>query len=394
MSSTFLTGIGRLVTNIGEPVTDAVVAVEDGRVVYAGASADAPDQTGGRVDCEDRTVIPGFVDAHTHLVFAGDRSDEFATRLAGTSYAEIAAAGGGILSTVAATRSADDEELFRLAAERVWRMIRGGTTTVEIKSGYGLDTATEIRILEVARRIGEELPVTVRTTFLGAHSVPTEWRYDRGGYVDLVVDEMLPAVVGLADYCDVFVEEGVFDVAEAERIFTAAAALGMPARVHAEQLGHTGGAALAARIGAVSADHLDHVTEEDAAALAAAGVVAVLVPGASYTLRSRQAPARTLVDAGCVVALATDCNPGTSYFESMTPIISLGVVEMGLTASEAVEAATRGGARALGFDDRGIIAAGSVADMVVLDAPSETHLPYRPATDLVWRVFKDGVAVA
>lgn len=394
MSSTFLTGIGRLVTNIGEPVTDAVVAVEDGRVVYAGASADAPDQTGGRVDCEDRTVIPGFVDAHTHLVFAGDRSDEFATRLAGTSYAEIAAAGGGILSTVAATRSADDEELFRLAAERVWRMIRGGTTTVEIKSGYGLDTATEIRILEVARRIGEELPVTVRTTFLGAHSVPTEWRYDRGGYVDLVVDEMLPAVVGLADYCDVFVEEGVFDVAEAERIFTAAAALGMPARVHAEQLGHTGGAALAARIGAVSADHLDHVTEEDAAALAAAGVVAVLVPGASYTLRSRQAPARTLVDAGCVVALATDCNPGTSYFESMTPIISLGVVEMGLTASEAVEAATRGGARALGFDDRGIIAAGSVADMVVLDAPSETHLPYRPATDLVWRVFKEGVAVA
>lgn len=394
MSSAFLTGIGRLVTNTGEPITDAVVAVEDGRVVYAGASSDAPDQTGERVDCEGRTVIPGFVDAHTHLVFAGDRSDEFAARLEGKSYSEIAAAGGGILSTVAATRAADDEELFRLAAERVWRMIRGGTSTVEIKSGYGLDTATEIRILGVARRIGRELPITVRTTFLGAHSVPAEWRNDRGGYVDLLIEEMLPAVTGLADYCDVFVEDGVFAVAEAERILTTAAALGMPARVHAEQLGHTGGAALAARIGAVSADHLDHATEDDAAALAAAGVVAVLVPGASYTLRSRQAPARTLVDAGCVVALATDCNPGTSYFESMAPIISLGVVDMGLSASEAVEAATLGGARALGFDDRGSIAAGSVADLVVLDAPSETHLPYRPATNLVWQVFKDGVAVA
>lgn len=394
MSSAFLTGIGRLVTNTGEPITDAVVAVEDGRVVYAGASSDAPDQTGKRVECEGRTVIPGFVDAHTHLVFAGDRSDEFAARLDGRSYSAIAAAGGGILSTVAATRAADDEELFRLAAERVWRMIRGGTTTVEIKSGYGLDTVTETRILGVARRIGLELPITVRTTFLGAHSVPAEWRNDRGGYVDLLIEEMLPAVTGLADYCDVFVEDGVFAVAEAERILTTAAALGMPARVHAEQLGHTGGAALAARIGAVSADHLDHATEDDAAALAAAGVVAVLVPGASYTLRSRQAPARTLVDAGCVVALATDCNPGTSYFESMAPIISLGVVDMGLSASEAVEAATLGGARALGFDDRGIIAAGSVADLVVLDAPSETHLPYRPATNLVWQVFKDGVAVA
>lgn len=386
----FLTGIGQLTTNVGEAISNAVVAVEDGRIRYAGPASDAPDQTGTRLDCDGRAVMPGFVDAHTHLIFSGDRSDEFARRLAGESYSEIAAAGGGILSTVAATRSATEDDLFAVAAERVWRMVRTGTTTIEIKSGYGLNTETECAMLRVARRIGEELPVSVKTTFLGAHSIPPEYISDRTGYVELIVEEMLPAARDMADYCDVFVENGVFSVDEARLIFDAAKQLGLGARVHAEQLGHTGGALLAAELGATSADHLDHATPDDAAALAAAGVSAVLVPGASFTLRSQQAPGPELVRAGVEIALATDCNPGTSYYESIAPIVSLAVVEMGLTVDEAIRAATIGGARSLGFYDRGYIASGAVADLVILDAPTPTHIAYRPGANLVWKTIKSG----
>jgi len=294
---------------------------------------------------------------------------------------------------VAATRGSSEDELFGTAAARVWRMIRTGTTTVEIKSGYGLDMETELRQLAVARRISEELPVTVKTTFLGGHSVPPEFENDREEYVDLLVEDMLPAAAPLADFCDVFVEDGVFSVDEARRIFSRGFELGLGARVHAEQLGHSGGAGLAAEIGAVSADHLDHATEEDARALAEAGVSAVLVPGASYTLRSPQAPGPMLLEQGCNLALATDCNPGTSYFESMTPILSLAVVQMGLTVDQAVTAATLGGALSLGFDDRGYIGIGAVADLVVLDAPAASHLIYRPGANLVRRVIKGGVPV-
>jgi imidazolonepropionase len=393
MPDMFLTGIGELTTNEGPPLRDAVVAVEGGVITYAGPAGDAPDQTGERFECGGDAVIPGFVDSHTHLVFAGDRSDEFARRLAGESYVAIAASGGGILATVASTRAANEDELFALAAARVWRMIRTGTTTVEIKSGYGLDTATELRQLAVARRLGEELPITVKTTFLGAHSVPAEYKSDREGYLDLLLEEMLPAAAPLADFCDVFVEDGVFSVDEARRIFARGEELGMGARVHAEQLGHSGGAMLAAEIEASSADHLDHVTEADARALSASGVAAVLVPGASYTLRSQQAPAPMLIEAGCTVALATDCNPGTSYFESMIPILSLGVVEMGLTVDQALAAATIGGARSLGLDDRGAITPGNAADLIVLDAPSASHLVYRPGADLVRQTIRGGVPV-
>lgn len=395
MSDLLLTGIGHLTTNHSAPVHDAVVKVVAGSVVYAGSATDAPEQGGTpRIDCEGRAVMPGFVDAHTHLVFAGERANEFARRLAGATYQEIAASGGGILSTVAATRSATEEALFRLSAGRVERMIASGTTTVEIKSGYGLDLETELRLLRVARRIGEELPVTVKTTFLGAHSLPVEFRRDRDGYVDLVVGEMLPAVTSLADYCDVFVEDGAFSPDEARRIFQAAADRGLQARVHAEQLTRSGGAALAAEIGAASADHLDHVNENDARHLAAAAVTAVLVPGASYTLRSPQAPGPMLIEHGVTVALATDCNPGTSYFESMGPVISLAVVQMGLTVDQALYAATRGGALSLGLDNHGVITPGAVGDLVVLDAPTPAHIPYRPGTNLVWKTVKGGAVVA
>lgn len=386
MRGLLLTGIGHLTTNKGEPVHDAVISIEDGTIEYAGPKADAPSQ-GGRqhVDCRGRAVIPGFVDAHTHLVFAGDRSDEFKRRLAGEPYT-----GGGILATVEATRSTTEDELFELASERVRRMIANGTTTLEIKSGYGLDLETELRLLRVAGRIDQEHPVTVKKTFLGAHSVPAEFRSDRAGYVDLVVEEMLPRAAELADYCDVFVEDGVFSVEEAARIFEAAKGHGLGARVHAEQLGWSGGAALAARIGAMSADHLDHVTEDDAHALADAGVAAVLLPGASYSLRSPQAPGPMLWEAGCTVALATDCNPGTSYVEAMGLVISLAVVQMGLTVEQAIWASTRGGALSLGLDDRGVIEQGRRADLAILDAPSPAHIPYRPATGHVWGVIHGG----
>jgi len=395
MTDLLLTGIGHLTTNTGAPISDAVVAIEGGTVTYAGRSKDAPNQgDADRADCGGRCVIPGFVDAHTHLVFSGDRSDEFAQKMSGASYQEIAASGGGILSTVGATRAATEEELFVDTAARVRRMIATGTTTIEIKSGYGLDLEAEIRLLRVARRIGEELPVTVKTTFLGAHSVPPEFKQHREGYIQVLIDDMLPAVAPLADYCDVFVEEGVFSVDEGRRILVAAAEHGLGARVHAEQLGHSGGALLASELGAVSADHLDHATPDDADALAEAGVAAVLVPGASYNLRSPQAPGPMLWDAGCTVALATDCNPGTSYFESMALVISLAVVQMGLTTQQAIWSATRGGALSLGLGDRGLIEVGSVGDLVVLDAPSPAHIPYRPATNLVWKTVKNGQVVA
>lgn len=391
MADLLLTGIGHLTTNTGDAVRDAAVSISDGRVVYAGPESDAPDQgSSERIDCDGRAVIPGFVDAHTHLVFAGDRSDEFAMRLAGASYAEIAAAGGGILSTMKSTRVASEDELFDLAAARVRRMVAAGTTSLEIKSGYGLDMETELRLLRVASRIGEELPVSVKTTFLGAHSVPPEFREHRDGYIRVLIDDMLPEVAPLADYCDVFVEDGVFSVDEAREILEAAASHGMEARVHAEQLTHSGGAALAAELGAASADHLDHATPEDGAVLAEAGVAAVLVPGASYTLRSGQAPGPMLWDAGCTVALATDCNPGTSYFEGLGPIISLAVVQMGLTVEQAIWAATRGGALSLGLDDHGLIKPGAVGDLIVLDAPLPAHIPYRPATNLAWMTIAAG----
>jgi len=394
-----VTGIGELATNAPRSpdlvgVTHhAAVAIRAGRVAWAGPAADLP---AGYADIEGwdvggRAVVPGFVDAHTHLVYAGDRSDEFCRRLRGESYEAILASGGGIHSTVQATRAASFDDLVAGASARAWRMLRQGTTTVEVKSGYGLDVATEVKILEAAHTVGERVPLDVVPTFLGAHVVARG--VEREEYLRLVTGEMLTACAPLARYCDVFCDRGAFTVEEARRVLRAGMEAGLRPRLHVEQLARTGGAGLAAEVGAASSDHLDHATSEDAAALRQAGVVAVLLPAVSFSMRAPQAPARMLWDAGVTVALATDCNPGTSYVESMPFVIALACLQMGLTPEEALWAATRGGALALDEADKGWVVEGAVADLAVLDAPSYRHLPYRPGSDLVWAVIKDGAVV-
>jgi imidazolonepropionase len=399
MSDLLVTGVGELATNRpGAPdpvgvVRAAAVAIRGGSVVWAGPESELPFEHRGLpgFDAGGRAVVPGFVDAHTHLVFAGDRSDEFARRLRGESYEDILEAGGGIHSTVTATRAATDDELVGGASARALRMLAAGTTTVEVKSGYGLDTATEVRMLRAAAAVAERTPLDVVPTFLGAHVV--DRGADRADYVDLVVSEMLPACAPLALYCDVFCDRGAFTVDEARSVLKAGINHGLRPRLHADQLARTGAAVLGAELGAASVDHLDHVTDEDAAVLAGSGTAAVLLPAASFSMRARQAPGRMLWDAGVTVALATDCNPGTSYSESMPLVIAIACLEMGLTPEEALWAATRGSALSLAMPDRGWIGEGARGDLVVLDAPSYLHIPYRPGSALVLAVVKAGEVV-
>jgi imidazolonepropionase len=399
MSDLLITGVGSLVTNLPGSdllgtIPDSAVAVRGGRVVWAGPDAELPGEHRDLpvLDAGGRAAIPGFVDAHTHLVFAGERGDEFVMRLRGAGYDEVLAAGGGIHATVAATREATSAQLVTDAIARAQRMLSTGTTTVEIKSGYGLDTATERRMLEVALEVGQRTPLDVVTTFLGAH-VP-ERGTSRAEFVGLVVDEMLPECAPLASFCDVFCDAGAFTVEESRAVLSAGLDHGLVPRLHAEQLAHTGGSALAAELGASSADHLDHVTAADAALLRDSGVTAVLLPAASWSLQEPQAPARMLWDAGVTLALATDCNPGTSYLSSMPVAIAIACLEMGLTPDEAVWAATRGGALALRLADRGWIGPGAIGDIVLLDAPSHVHIPYRLGTDVVAGVVKRGRVIA
>ncbi len=391
--------IGSLVTNdLGRDgllgiVEDAAVAISDGVLEWVGDGADIPAEYGDlpRLDAGGAAVLPGFVDPHTHLVFAGDRSDEFARRLRGESYEEILDAGGGILSTVAATRAASEDDLYDSAVERAWRMLANGTTTVEVKSGYGLNAATEEKMLRVARRIDESLPIDVIPTFLGAHVVPAEYREDRDAYVDLVCGEMLDVCAPLARFCDVFSDEAAFTVEETRRILEAAKNRGLEVRVHADQLGRVGAAHLAAELSAASADHLDHATDEDLTAMSAAGTSAVLLPAVSFSMRLPYPDGRRIWDSGVTVALATDCNPGTANVESMPFVVALAALNMGLTPDEAVWAATRGGALSLRLEDRGHLVPGAVGDLVVLDAPTHLHIPYRPDANLVAAVVKGGV---
>ena len=386
--TTLITNIGELVTcdsSLGEVdggllgvLHDAALVIDGERIAWVGPASEAPDAD-NRVDAAGRAVIPGFVDSHTHLVFDGERSAEFAARMAGEPYT-----GGGIATTVAATRAASTERLRSGAAKRMAELTALGTTTVEIKSGYGLNVADESRILQVAREF------TPETTFLGAHVVPTEFAHDRTAYVDLVCGEMLAACAPFARWIDVFCDAGAFTAEEARRVLKAGMAAGLLPRLHGNQLAHGPGAMLAAELGAASVDHCTHLTDGDIDALAAAGVVATLLPGAEFSTGSAYPDARRLLDAGVTVALATDCNPGTAYVTSMPLMIALAVREMRMTPAQALYAATAGGAAALRRTDVGRLAPGFSADVVVLDAPSHVHLAYRPGSPLVARVWVRG----
>ncbi|NIA25486.1 MAG: imidazolonepropionase [Gammaproteobacteria bacterium] len=397
-----LRNVGELTTNdVGRPaaggvVLNAAVVVRNGVVTWAGPDDALPSNVDVQreIDVGGRAVIPGFVDAHTHCVFAGDRAEEFGRRLRGESYEEILEAGGGIRSTVEATRAAGVEELVESAARRLDRMLAMGTTTAEVKSGYGLDTPTERKMLEVITELAHTHAIDVVPTFLGAHVVPAEYQEDREAYVRLIEDEMLPACAPFARYCDVFCDSGAFTVDEARRILQAGRRFGLQPRMHVEQLARTGGTALAAELGAVSADHLDRIASDDVEALRRAGTVAVLLPAVALSMRTLQPPGRMLWDAGVPVAIATDCNPGTAYVESMPLVVVLAVLEMGLTPEEALWSATRGGALAIEETGKGWVGEGAIADLIILDAPRAIHLVYRPGTGLIGAVVKDGNFVA
>ena len=371
-------------------VTAAAVRCERGRIVFAGTEAALrreryapPDR---EIDGSGKTLLPGFVDAHTHPVWAGDRAGEFARRLAGESYASIAASGGGIVATVEATRRATRDELRALTRSRLEAMRRSGTTTAECKTGYALDAAGEMRSLEILRELSAEGIVAVVPTLLAAHEIPPERRSDREGWVREIVEEIIPRAAerGLARFCDVFCEEEVFTVDESRRILSAARDRGLALRLHADELALSGGARLAAEAGALSADHLLFIGEEEIAALAASGTVATLLPGTAWWLRSRKAPARALIDAGVPVAVATDANPGSCNTESLPAVAGHACHDYGMTIEETVTAMTLNGAASLGLAaDRGSIEAGKRADLTLLDAPDYRHLVYHWGSSLV-----------
>lgn len=357
-------------------VDGASIASVDGCIAWVGAAGDMPPEiTVGPdttvIDARGCTVVPGFVDPHTHLVFAGDRGDELQRRLAGATYAEIAASGGGIVRTVTATRAATEDDLVAGALPRLAAMLASGTTTAEIKSGYGLDTEAELRMLRVIRRLAEVQPIELAATFMGAHEIPVESRGAREAYIRAVIEDMVPAVVqeGLAEWCDVFCEQGVFTPDESRRILTAGIGYGLRPRLHADELAASGGALLAAELGAVSADHLIFVTEAAARAMAARGVVATLLPAAAFYLKlGRFAPARMLIEQNVAVALATDVNPGGGFSPSMPFVMTLAVFSMNLTLEEALVAATLNAAAALDRHDRvGSLEVGKQTDLVVLN---------------------------
>ena len=390
--STLFAGIDELVTNdpsqgdgsqLGT-VADAAIVVDGERIAWVGERRHAPDAD-SRIDLGGGSVIPGFVDSHAHLVFAGERSAEFAARMSGRPYAA-----GGIATTVAATRAADDATLSQGLARLAGELVRGGVTTFETKSGYGLTIADEARALRLARGFTQE------TTFLGAHVVPAEYRDDREGYVDLVTGPMLAACAPLARWIDVFCDRGAFDVDESETILRAGVAAGLIPRLHAGQLELGAGIQLAVELGAASVDHCTYASDADVEALAAAAgtTVATLLPGAEFSTRATWPDARRFLAAGATVALATDCNPGSSFTSSMSFCIALAVRDMYFTPAQALWSATAGGAAALRRDDVGVLAPGRRADFVLLDAPSYVHLAYRPGVPLVRDVVTAGSAIS
>lgn len=376
-------------------IDDGVVACKNGRIVFAGARSDAPSGLDAKHhdDCHGALVTPGLVDCHTHLVFGGDRANEFKLRLDGASYEEIAKAGGGIVSTVRATRAASEGELTRSALQRLDALIADGATTVEVKSGYGLDTVTEAKQLRVARGLAGKRPVEIATTFLGAHALPPEAGGDKDRFIRVVCEEMLPAIAreGLADAVDAFCEGIAFSVEQTARVFEAARALGLPVKLHADQLSNLEGAALAARYGALSADHLEYTSEAGAAAMAKAGTVAVLLPGAFYFIREKQVPPVALFRKhGVPMALATDCNPGSSPLHSLQLVMNMGATLFRMTVEECLAGVTREAARALGkLGSIGTLEAGKHCNLCIWNVGAPAELPYRfGINQLATRVFR------
>ncbi len=406
-----ITNIGQLATPRGKKpargekmsnlrvIRDAAVAVKDGDLTAVGTGEKVlHDYTAPKeLDAGGHLVTPGFVDPHTHIVFAGSREQEFEMRCQGASYKEIALAGGGILSTVLATREASEDEILDQSLPRLKRCLEFGTTTVEIKSGYGLDTATELKMLRVIDRLRKKTPLDVVSTFLGAHEVPPEYRSDRDGYVRLLIEQMIPAVAesGLAEFTDIFTEQHVFDVSQSRRILQAAKEAGFKLRLHADEIVSLGGAQLAAELQAVSADHLGAISARGIKALAESGTIAVLLPGTTFFINLESyAPATALKEAGVAIALSTDCNPGSSMTESMQIIQTLACLYLDLPPAEALSASTLNAACAIDRGDRvGTLEPGKQADLVIWDCADYRAIPYHYGVNLVRTVIKKGKVV-
>ncbi len=379
-------------------IEDGALAIKEGRIALVGKGSEVRAQAEAKeaLDASGKVVMPGFVDPHTHLVFAGSRVDEFEMRLRGATYLEIMAAGGGIMSTVRATRAASMEELLAQSRQRLDRMLACGTTTAEVKTGYGLNTAQELKMLEAIKGLDETHPIDLAATFLGAHAIPQEYKGRSEEYMDMVVREMLPQAAQEGPrFCDVFCDKGAFTLAQSRRVLEAAKAWGMDLKIHADEFKTLGGAALAAELGATSADHLICTPEEELRLLAEAGTVAVLLPGTPFGLgEERYAPARRMVELGLPVALGTDLNPGTCWCESMQFVMALAARKMGMTAAEAIVASTLNAAYALGKGaEVGSLEVGKKADILILETSDYRDLAYRFGGNLVARVFKRGRSV-
>lgn len=389
---------GKDMSRIGE-ISDGAMLFDE-KILWFGTTRDSEIliekgeiSPAGTIDLRGKTVLPGFCDSHTHIVFGGDRSREFARRLRGVSYVQIAEEGGGIQTTVKGTRQASVEELVEVGKKQAFEMIKHGTTAIEIKSGYGLSTESEIKMLEAIKILKEELPIEISATFLGAHDFPPEYKSDREKYIDILCNEMIPEVAerGLAEYCDAFVDEGYYTLEEGERVLRAGLDAGLKLKVHCDELADFGAASMAASLGAISADHLLYVSDKGIEDMRKAGTIAALLPGTAYFIRMPYAPARKIIDSNVVTALSTDCNPGSSFTQNMQLILSLAAINMHMTAEEAIAAATLNGAAAMEKSDKiGSLEVGKQADFIVCDCKNYSELFYNFGINHVSQTWTKG----